>query len=282
MDIKLVASDLDGTIIDINNFLAKDNYEAIDMLHSRKLPFVVCTGKSYSVSKTICENFKASYGIFGNGAQIVDLKTGEELNRKILKPKQISYCIKLARKYNLHIHFYTDTSIVTENLKYMDLRNYLLKDYNATELKFCIVPDIEEYIEEEDPDIFSLILTSDGSLADLEEIINKHLTVSTSLINKKGVYRDNIINREYEYLNIAPNNINKNQALEFLSRYLMIPQSEMLAIGDNVNDLEMIKNCGIGIAVGEAYDELKEASDYITTKTVTEGAFAEAINKFIN
>lgn len=282
MDIKLVASDLDGTIIDRNNFIAKENYETIDMLHSRKLPFVVCTGKSYSVSKTICENFKASYGIFGNGAQIVDLKTGEELNRKILKPKQISYCIKLARKYNLHIHFYTDTSIVTENLKYMDLRNYLLKDYNATELKFCIVPDIEEYIEEEDPDIFSLILTSDGSLADLEEIINKHLTVSTSLINKKGVYRDNIINREYEYLNIAPNNINKNQALEFLSRYLMIPQSEMLAIGDNVNDLEMIKNCGIGIAVGEAYDELKEASDYITTKTVTEGAFAEAINKFIN
>lgn len=282
MDIKLVASDLDGTIIDRNNFIAKENYEAIDMLHSRKLPFVVCTGKSYSVSKTICENFKASYGIFGNGAQIVDLKTGEELNRKILKSKQISYCIKLARKYNLHIHFYTDTSIATENLKYMDLRNYLLKDYNATELKFCIVPDIEEYIEEEDPDIFSLILTSDGSLADLEEIINKHLTVSTSLINKKGVYRDNIINREYEYLNIAPNNINKNQALEFLSRYLMIPQSEMLAIGDNVNDLEMIKNCGIGIAVGEAYDELKEASDYITTKTVTEGAFAEAINKFIN
>ncbi len=282
MDIKLVASDLDGTIIDRNNFIAKENYEAIDMLHSRKLPFVVCTGKSYSVSKTICENFKASYGIFGNGAQIVDLKTGEELNRKILKSKQISYCIKLARKYNLHIHFYTDTSIVTENLKYMDLRNYLLKDYNATELKFCIVPDIEEYIEEEEPDIFSLILTSDGSLADLEEIINKHLTVSTSLINKKGVYRDNIINREYEYLNIAPNNINKNQALEFLSRYLMIPQSEMLAIGDNVNDLEMIKNCGIGIAVGEAYDELKEASDYITTKTVTEGAFAEAINKFIN
>lgn len=282
MQIKLVASDLDGTIIDRNNFIAKENYEAIDMLHSRKLPFVVCTGKSYSVSKTICENFKASYGIFGNGAQIVDLRTGEELTRKILKPKQISYCIKLARKYNLHIHFYTDTSIVTENLKYMDLRNYLLKDYNATELKFCIVPDIEAYIEEEQPDIFSLVLTTDDSLADLEGLINKHLTVSTSLINKKGVYKDNIINREYEYLNIAPNNINKNQALEFLSRYLMIPQSEILAIGDNVNDLEMIKNCGIGIAVGEAYDELKKVSDYITTKTVTEGAFAEAINKFIN
>lgn len=281
MNIKLVASDLDGTIIDRNNFIAEENFEAIDTLQSKNIPFVVCTGKSYSVSKTICEKLKASYGIFGNGAQIVDLKTGEELNRKILKPKQISYCIKLARKYNLHIHFYTDTSIVTENLKYMDLRNYLLKDYNATELKFCIVPDIEEYIEEENPDIFSLILTSDGSIAELEENIKKHLTVSTSLINKKGAYKDNIINREYEYLNIAPNNINKNQALSLLSSHLGISQSEMIAIGDNVNDLEMVKNCGIGIAVAEAYDELKNAADYITTKTVTKGAFAEAIHKFI-
>lgn len=281
MDIKLVASDLDGTIIDRNNFIAKENLEAIELIHSKNIPFVVCTGKSYSVSKTICENFKASYGIFGNGAQIVDLQTGEELNRKVLKPKQISYCIKLARKYNLHIHFYTDTSIVTENLKYMDLRNYFLKDYNATELKFCIVPDIEQYIEEENPDIFSLVLTTDDSIAELEQLINKHLTVSTSLISKKGVYKDNIINREYEYLNIAPNNINKNQALAFLSSLLGISQSEMLAIGDNVNDLEMIKNCGIGIAVGEAYNELKSVSDYITTKTVTDGAFAEAINKFL-
>lgn len=281
MNIKLVASDLDGTIIDRNNFIAKENLEAIELIHSKHIPFVVCTGKSYSVSKTICENFKASYGIFGNGAQIVDLQTGEELNRKVLKPKQISYCIKLARRYNLHIHFYTDTSIVTENLKYMDLRNYFLKDYNATELKFCIVPNIEQYIEEENPDIFSLVLTTDDSIEDLEHIINKHLTVSTSLISKKGVYKDNIINREYEYLNIAPNNINKNQALAFLSSILGISQSEMLAIGDNVNDLEMIKNCGIGIAVGEAYDELKSASDYITTKAVTDGAFAEAINKFL-
>ncbi len=281
MNIKLVASDLDGTIIDRNNFIAKENLDAIELIHSKKIPFVVCTGKSYSVSKTICENFKANYGIFGNGAQIVDLQNDEELNRKILKPKQINYCIKLARKHNLHIHFYTDTSIVTENLKYMDLRNYFLKDYNATELKFCIVPNIEKYIEEENPDIFSLVLTTDNSIAELEEIINKHLTVSTSLINKKGVYKDNIINREYEYLNIAPNNINKNQALAFLSSLLGISQSEMLAIGDNVNDLEMIKNCGIGIAVGEAYNELKNNSDYITTKTVTDGAFAEAINKFI-
>jgi hypothetical protein len=281
MDVKLVASDLDGTIIDRNNFIANENYKAIDALHSKNIDFVICTGKSYSVSKTICQKFKAQYGIFGNGAQIVDLTTGEELNRKVLKPKQISYCIRLARKNNLHIHFYTDTAIVTENLKYMDLRNYILKDINSTELEFFIVPDIEKYIEREQPDIFSLVITSENSLADLEKDIQKHLTVSTSLINKKGAYKDNIINKEYEYINIAPNNINKDHALNFLSKYLEIPESEMLAIGDNVNDLEMVKNSGIGIAVGDAYDELKEVAQYVTQKSVSDGAFAEAIHKFV-
>lgn len=281
MNIKLVASDLDGTIIDRNNFIANENFKAIDKLNSKNIDFVVCTGKSYSVSKSICNDFKAKYGIFGNGAQIIDLQTGEELNRKILKPKQISYCVKLAKRNNLHIHFYTEDAIVTENLKYMDLRNYILKDINKTELKFFIVPDIEKYIAENNPDIFSLIISSDDSLESLEKEINKHLTVSTSLISKKGIYKDNIINKEYEYLNIAPNNINKNQALSFLSSYLQIPQADMLAIGDNVNDLEMVKHSGIGIAVGDAYTELKNVAQYVTQKNVTDGAFAEAINKFI-
>ena len=163
----------------------------------------------------------------------------------------------------------------------MDLRNYILKDINKTELKFFIVPDIEKYIAENNPDIFSFVISSVDSLEGLEKEINKHLTVSTSLISKKGIYKDNIINKEYEYLNIAPNNINKNQALSFLSNYLQIPQADMLAIGDNVNDLEMVKHSGIGIAVGDAYTELKNVAQYVTQKNVTDGAFAEAINKFI-
>ena len=282
MNIKLVASDLDGTIIDRNNLISSENYDAINTIHSKKIDFVVCTGKSYSVSKNICKNFNASYGIFGNGAHIIDLKNGKELNRKVLTEKEINYCIKLARKENLHIHFYTEDSIVTENLKYMDLRNYILKDTNSSELKFFIVPNIEQFIQKEKPSIFSLVITSDNSMEDFEKNIHKSLDVSTNLINKKGIYKDTIINKEYEYLNIAPSNINKSEALDFLSKYLNIPQTQMLAIGDNVNDLEMIKNSGIGIAVGDAYSELKEVASYVTTKTASTGAFAEAIQKYIS
>ena len=55
----------------------------------------------------------------------------------------------------------------------------------------------------------------------------------------------------------------------------------MLAIGDNINDFEMVKNSGIGVAVADAYEEIKNVADYVTKNSVSTGAFAEAINNYI-
>ena len=119
-------------------------------------------------------------------------------------------------------------------------------------------------------------------MADFEDEVHKNIAVSTNLISKKGQYKDFIINKEYEYLNIAPNKIDKDQGLKYLSNLLSIPHKNMLAIGDNVNDLEMVKNSGIGIAVADAYTEIKNLADYITKNTVSTGAFSEAINQYIH
>ena len=100
-------------------------------------------------------------------------------------------------------------------------------------------------------------------------------------ISKRGKYRDTTINKDYEYLNISPLHINKNEALNFLATHLEIAKKDMLAIGDNVNDLEMVKEAGIGVAVKDAYDDLKNVAKYVTNASATEGAFAEAIEKFI-
>ncbi len=54
-----------------------------------------------------------------------------------------------------------------------------------------------------------------------------------------------------------------------------------LLYGDNINDLEMVKNAGVGVAVLESYDELKQVADYITTLSTSNGAFAEAIEKYV-
>ena len=128
--IKLVASDLDGTIIDKDNKINSNNFKAIEKIKNNGLDFVVCTGKTYPFAKSMCEQFNANYGIFGNGNQIVDLKTGKEIYKNLLNPNEVNLCIDIAKESGLHIHIYSDNSIITESLMYMDLRNYKLHEVN--------------------------------------------------------------------------------------------------------------------------------------------------------
>lgn len=64
--IKLVASDLDGTIINQDNTIFEKNFKAINDINSKNIDFVICTGKTYPIIKNMCSKFNASYGIFGN------------------------------------------------------------------------------------------------------------------------------------------------------------------------------------------------------------------------
>ena len=112
--IKLVASDLDGTIIDNNNSIYENNFKAIKDLNNHKMNFVICTGKTYPVTKDVCSKIGASYGIFGNGSQIIELKTGKEIYSNLLSKSDALTCIDIAKKHNLHVHLYTDNSIISE------------------------------------------------------------------------------------------------------------------------------------------------------------------------
>ena len=87
--------------------------------------------------------------------------------------------------------------------------------------------------------------------------------------------------KEYEYLDISPKKTNKNTALNILGNYLNINRSEMMSVGDNLNDYDMIKNSGIGVAVANSYDDLKSVAKYVTKNNVENAGFAEAIYKFL-
>ena len=278
--IKLVASDLDGTIIDKNNQISRENITAIEKIKNNGLDFVICTGKTYSIVKDMCNQFNASYGIFGNGNQIVDLKTGKEIYKNFLNFYEINTCIEIAKQNNLHVHIYADNDIITENLMYMDLRNFKLHEKNSS-INFIIVKDIKNYLINNKIAVSQLIISSDSSLHKIEQEITSKLNLAIHLIKKRGVYKDAIINKEYEYLDISPKETNKNTALNILGNHLNINRTEMMAIGDNMNDYEMIKHSGIGIAVANSYDELKQVAKYTTKNNVENGGFAEAVYKFL-
>ena len=116
--IKLVASDLDGTIIDKNNSIFDNNFKAFEDLQKHNMNFVVCTGKTYSITKKTCAEVNARFGIFGNGNLIMDLKNEKVLYKKILAMNDVIACIDVAKKYNMHIHAYSDAEVITEELKY--------------------------------------------------------------------------------------------------------------------------------------------------------------------
>ena len=281
--IKLIASDLDGTIIDKDNNIYKDNLQAIEKINKQEIPFVVCTGKTYSIYKNLCSSFHASYGIFGNGSTIINLKTGETIYQNILNPSDVLSCIKLAKENGLHVHIYTNNHIITEELMYLDLRNYKLQKnhiYN-NELSFKIVPDLFKYVSLHELNVSKVVVSADKIDDTFKTSITSSFNVDVLNIKKYGEYKDKIINKEYEYLDIVPKNVSKDSALKILGNYLNIQESEILAIGDNLNDLSMVQNAGIGVAVGNAYLELKQVAKYTTNAPVEKGAFAEAIYKFI-
>lgn len=281
--IKLVASDLDGTIIDKDNDIFEDNFNAIRDINKSNIPFVVCTGKTYSIYKGLCSSFHASYGIFGNGTSIIDLKTGEKIYQKLLDIADVEKVIELAKKDNLHVHIYTNNHIITEELLYLDLRNYKLQKkhiYN-NRLSFKVVPDLLKYVQRNNLEISKVVISSTSSLASVKAEIESTINVDVFNIKKYGEFKDKIIDKEYEYLDVIPKNVNKGTALEYLSNYLNIDKKEILAVGDNLNDLSLLKNAGVGIAVNNAYSELKQVANYTTKNPVEKGGFAEAVYKFM-
>ena len=278
--IKLVASDLDGTIIDKNNKINEENFKAINKINSNGLDFVICTGKTYPIVKDICNEFNANYGIFGNGNQIIDLKTDKVIYTSFLSQHELNTSIEIAKANNLHIHIYTNNDIIADNLAYMDLTNYKLYEENPS-INFTIVDDIQKYIINNKINVSQLIISSDNSLEDVKSNIAKKINVSMHLIKKRGIYKDFIIDKEYEYLDISPKKTNKNTALNILGNYLNINRSEMMSVGDNLNDYDMIKNSGIGVAVANSYDDLKSVAKYVTKNNVENAGFAEAIYKFL-
>lgn len=282
MSIKLVASDLDGTLVDHNNFIPSKNLDAIKSMHNKNIDFAICTGKTYSITKDICSKCNASYGIFGNGTLIVDLSTGKEIYKNLVNIEDFNSCYDIAKKNNLHVHIYTDDEVITEALMYMDLRNYILNGSKNTEsINFKIVSNIKEYVNIHNSQIFKLIISSDKPLDDIKDTIVKQIPLSINHIKKKNQYKDIIINKEYEYLDITPKNIGKGYALNYLSNFLNVDTNDIMAIGDNVNDIDMLKNCGIGVTLSDSYDEIKKIATYTTENTVENSGFAEAVYKFI-
>lgn len=136
--------------------------------------------------------------------------------------------------------------IITTKPLYMDLRNFVL--FHGT-IKFQIVDSVLDTIKDKKEDIFKLIISSPFHLDKVKSDLDAMSFLSVTHITKTGMYKDSVIDKEYEYLDISPFNVTKGSSLEFLSNYLNLEKENILSIGDNLNDIEMFKASQISVAV---------------------------------
>lgn len=147
--------------------------------------------------------------------------------------------------------------------------------------------NIEKYIEDSGKEKFLKITVCDESQFIFNSIMKRlKLIDGIDVLETEYMSRKKIksgtedVNIQYFYTEVTNKNVNKWSAIEFLLKELNINKEEVVAIGDNMNDIEMIQNAGLGIVMGNSNPKMKEIADEIVSDNNSEGVL-EAFNKFI-
>ena len=179
--------------------------------------------------------------------------------------------IRLCRKSGLFCHLFSDNTVFTEKIINISSRynewNKSLEDEDKINIK--VVDRLEDAVKKAGNRLFKAVVV-DNNEDKIRDIRNGML--STGLVSVSQSLKDN--------LEVMNKGINKGNAIRILCKLYGIDKDDVIAIGDNENDISMIEYAGMGIAMGNASESLKERADYITGDYLDDGV-AQAIEKFI-
>lgn len=287
---KLLALDLDGTLLNSEGEVSTENKNAIKKAIGKGVYVVLCSGRiSNSVENIAKEVETNSYIVGGNGAIVYDIKKQETIYNRYMTKDLALKIINICEQNSIYYSIFAENSIIAPSLKYNVLfyNSENSKKTSEKKTKINIVQNIYDYINESSLKEFSKITICDsnkvifgGIIKRLREIKKIDVLDVTHLSSKKIQNGTSVEDINYYYTEITNNNVNKWKAIQFLIDKLNIDKKEVIAIGDNSNDIEMISNAGMGIAMGNSDPEIKKYADYIT-KTNDENGVAQAIYKFV-
>ena len=276
MTLSLIAFDLDGTTLNSSRKISNRNYSALIKAYEKGVKLVPCTGRSMYELPQELDSLIDQFGfsvfscvITDNGAQVYDLPKKEQLYSKSIPKK-------------------TALALIAEGRKRFSLTYGTFGTHGATDTRGIIWES-----EEAKPYIAKYQEKWGLPVADLEELIEWSggiVKVSMNFLydtDYKKCFEELSIWPSLALSSAAPKNIEfmdkgicKGEALKFVSQYLDIPLEKIMAIGDNLNDVEMVEAAGFGVAMGNAIPELKEKADWVTAGNDADG-LAIAIEKIL-
>ncbi len=264
----LIVSDFDGTLVGSDGNVSKENREAIARYVAAGGTFVVSTGRLPSgILPRVRELGLEGFVCCCQGAIIMDIQSGDlVLDGKLSQSATLAAC-KEMEGLGLHIHAYDLWEY------YANMDDEALKIYEkAVGSKAKLVTDkpLSSFIEETGLRAYKLLAMVEEAQSD--EILQK-LAASKSeeyALTKSASFLVEVISPNYT----------KGTAITFLAERLRIEAEQCVAVGDQRNDLEMIEAAGVGIAVKNADDKLKERANYVLEYTNDENAIAKIIEKY--
>ena len=287
---KLITIDIDGTLLNSNGEVSCENKEAISKAVSSGVEVVLASGRIINSIKTIANELGANnYLIAGNGALVYDIQNDEIIYSNYIKREKVLEIINICEENSIFYTISTEDTIITKSLNYNvlfysseNLKNDIDKRINIT-----VVQDILEFLNQYEKDDFLKITVCDGDqivfariLEKLKEIDDVDVLDISHLSRKQITTLTNSTEITYCYTEITNKNVDKWSAIKFLANKLGINDNEIICIGDNVNDLEMIKNAGLGVAMENGLPKLKDEAN-IVTKSNNNSGIAHIINKYI-
>lgn len=257
---KMIVLDLDGTLLNSDSIVSKKNKWMIKKCREQGLKIVLASGRMYYSMDPIIKELQLEEDshVGGNGAIIFSLQ-GYVKIVSALENRVYRNLIGKIKKENIQLLSYSK-----ENIYY---------DY-APQLSHLILnfQDVE--------------LTQVKSVMQLKNIIKVVLYVKDKERDKEERVRDIIKNHaavfrsHKSFLDIVHHSTNKYRAIEELMQQYKIHPKEVIAIGDSENDVEMIKNVGLGVAMPNGSEEAKKAAKYIAPKTNNEDGVADILERF--
>lgn len=263
MAIKLLAVDLDDTLLDKSSQVSPRCREAIKKAVEKGVTVTVATGRMYAAALPFARQLELDVPIITyNGALIKSSLSGDVLFEQTLDQAVAADVLTLFRERGWYIQVYVGDQL------YIAEPNERARVYEElTKVKAISVG--EKLYSMSEHVLKMLSLANESEIQEISRVIQDKF--------KGKVFAP--ISRP-TYLEIVHPSINKGRSLDFLASRLGITRNEVMAIGDSNNDLDMIEYAGLGVAMGNALPNVKAAANAVTLANDEDGV-AEAIYKYI-
>lgn len=266
---KLIATDLDGTLLNSNHEISKENIEALKYAQEKGIEITIATGRTYKDALHILDKANLKAHIISNNGSVVHTKNGKTLKSWCINKTSIKNIIGWLNQNNYFYQLCTDEYIyVPSNSKELIRNDFRLAMKSNNDLS-------EEIVEK----TIELIFSQYGIrfYDDVNNLINSEIdfcTISALSFdeNKLKYGRDYcsnlkdlsmVVSLKYNF-ELVNKDASKGTALEYLSNYLNISLDDVIAFGDNYNDLSMFKKAGTSVAMANADLQIKDRCDFVT------------------